>query len=688
MKLKLISLALASSLALNACNSGSGSNSTQLAVAGATKQSVTSSATSGGVFRSLYSSVLEGFSSSFILSPAGIGSAFGSLLTNLIFGEQEDPTTKTLAEINGKLDDILTELSDQLALSQDDSNVINQFYKTYVGDKLSQSLSTFSNDTSVITSKYDLYIDQKVFDNENVPQSEGGDVVSHMYKIAESQCKDTGIMDVIDAQKQTSSKTLKSISSDNQVWSIFTEFRDSYGKESSTYVDGTTYKILEQSKNNYITALKDAKIATDINLLGYINKYNLANINYAVKLSKSLQDLYNMQFAQLAYKYACNANIKFNNINLADDASGLDGYKQAVEKLNEVYEPVAKNLSNNLVTFMSPLSNKDLTELINTDWFKSTTPFLSKQFESSGAEPGNCSLTNLQLNKLATNSTHSYGVIDVDAQCVTKKTTSGFESATISLEVPYASEDGYNVDRYGISNIGFDLATGRSTYILESTGITSEDINQIASATDWCYNNWLSVCKESMDFATDAAQTTTSVTTENFWNYVAMEPTSTDILLYHNTYTKGYDDQADWVRAPMPGKVSYNTSKNMFFRDETRTTTSDSNKWDHFYTDYGFAIYNGKTFLVKFTTEYLQSINTGQNHVKVGIGCLSSTHGCNRNDYAVNPIPYDPKKELPKTSLNWNDGTNVVSETNITGEEVVHLWTVSNTTIKLSGSVN
>jgi hypothetical protein len=185
-----------------------------------------------------------------------------------------------------------------------------------------------------------------------------------------------------------------------------------------------------------------------------------------------------------------------------------------------------------------------------------------------------------------------------------------------------------------------------------------------------------------MDFATDAAQSTTSVTTENFWNYVAMEPTSTDISLYHNTYTKGYDDQADWVL-----KVSYNASKNMFFRDKMRTTTGDSNKWDHFYTDYGFAIYNGKTFLVKFTTEHLQSIYAGQNHVKVGIGCLSSAHGCNRNDYVVNPIPYDPKKELPKTSLNWNDGTSVVSETNITGEEPVHLWTVSNTTIKLSGSV-
>lgn len=520
-----------------------------------------------------------------------------------------------------------------------------------------------------------------------MPQSEDGDVVGHMYEIAKNQCDNTGVMDVIDAQKSSSLNKLQAISADNQVWSIFTEFRNSYGKESATYNDGTTYKILEQSKANYITQLKADKITTDMNLLGYINKYNYANVNYAVELSKSLQELYNMQFAQLAYKYACNANIKFNNINLPDGTSGLVGYKEAVEKLNEAYEPVAKNLSNNLVTFMSPLSNKDLADLINTDWFKSTTPFLSKQFESSSVEPGNCSLTNLKLNKLATNSTHSYGVIDVDALCVTKKTTFGFESATISLEVPYASDTGYDIDRYGVSNVGFDPITGRANYTVESTGLTSEDINQIASAKDWCYNNWLSVCKESMDFATDAAQSTTSVTTENFWNYVAMEPTSTDISLYHNTYTKGYDDQADWVLAPMPGKVSYNASKNMFFRDKMRTTTGDSNKWDHFYTDYGFAIYNGKTFLVKFTTEHLQSIYAGQNHVKVGIGCLSSAHGCNRNDYVVNPIPYDPKKELPKTSLNWNDGTSVVSETNITGEEPVHLWTVSNTTIKLSGSV-
>ncbi len=656
-KIKLISGSLIAALILSSCNSGGSSSSTN---SYSKNHNISSGEESKSLFASIGGSVLEGFSEGFAFSPMGIGMTLGNLVTEWIFGEQEDTTTKTLVEINGKLDTILTNLQTELQLSNETSDVVNEFYRTYVGDTLTTSLKTFSDDISAINSKYSGYLTQNVFGSESLTV-ESSNLVNSMYQIALQNCKDTQIMEVLDANTTSTTSTTKSlnnISTEDKVDTAYQSFQTSYGRESGTYGSASSYGILKQSKENYIDALKSSSLPVNEDFMRYISKYNYENVSYAIKLAGSFQKLYNMQLAQLAYHYACNTNIRFNNLNLPDNESGLSGYLSAVKKMNETYDTVGTNLTANLKTYMAPLTNQELYTLVNTNLFASSNPFLGSSFNSDTGNNGDCALDKMVFNRLTSSSTPAVGIIKINASCIINKKDKTIESALISLEIPYASTTGYNVNRYGAESIGYDSVTKQIKYTQTNSDITmsSDDIYSLSHengnefATQ--YNNtdrWNTLVDSKFDY---------NSTGNNHYEWYPYEVSIESLELFKNRYygnwNSGDSDQTDIMFDPATTSYTTNSIKaslNRHFDKYYRVTSEYEVK------EIYLAMYNGKTFYVRIDSQhfnednYADSSSSGINGAirqKIGLGCV--TESCVRNDYTSSDN---------KTLLSWSDGTEV-----------------------------
>jgi hypothetical protein len=264
---------------------------------------------------------------------------------------------------------------------------------------------------------------------------------------------------------------------------MFTTFTTTYSAESTTLGEASAYKKVATAKTNY----KNAMVSTfpkSMDFMSYINRYNYTVKYYGMNLVASYQKLYNMQLAQLAYHYACNASIEFSNLgNLS--GSGESGFEQSITELDGKYAAKFTNLNNNVNTYFSSISNTEIYTMINTQIFSSNTPLLnSTTFNNNAADAGVCTISKLKFNQTYTNSGSSNGIIDLNAICVKSKTGSEsaakYESTTIYLDVPYHSADGKTIDRYGIANIKYESVNNDFTNDIKTGWVSSDDIKNIA----------------------------------------------------------------------------------------------------------------------------------------------------------------------------------------------------------------
>ncbi len=698
MKLKLISLVLASSLTLTACNSGSsGSQNTpvQPLVQGNAVTSVNSSGSE--IAQNFIINVLSGVVGSggnpFVIA----GTFFVSGLSALFEWGSEDETEKMLEKMDGKLNTILAGMKDQFNTLGNIYDELHEFYVASMSSELSSSLAVVDADINTITSKYSQYTNKTMFDNVTF------DNVSDLYEVAAKNCNEP-YQSVLDSEG-FSSKSLQSVATQSKVDDMATHFLTDYASESRTYDSGSFYFRYQQNRSAYLTATLSV-LETNGDIMQKINYYNYENLNYAFQLAGSLQNLYNMQAVQLAYQYACNTkfNISFDNLaKLPATTQGKSGYLAALKILDATYANMADKLKQNLQAYFKPVSNKDVYELVNGQIFNSTPGLLeSATFNTNGDGVGNCGVSELKLKQIrpyeGSETGRAVGVATIGFNCLTgKKSDGGFESKDFSVETPYATTSTKQVQAYEVSQIGYDTATKDIKYRIDQSTMTADDEGTTDSDM-WQFSRSLpggTIRENTLNYMLINA----SHYNGSGFFYGAYEINALNGVIFDNNFF--YDRYAAnndiWELMPNQSLTSANQTKLTSYKNNPSSYLYEFQDWTTrpditaSNTELYFAHYNGKVFLLKILSDYYpNAINYNpqqyNNYVlrAATLSCLSSNCSAEYTD----GVGGDTQASLEgKVVLTWADGTKVTMEhsgglptyedisiTNITGSksETVH----------------
>ena len=697
---KLIGLIAAAAFGLSACNSGSSGATQSSGTTPAKTVSGSNTLLTGASLKAappapgptkykFVNWILESNQGSFGMMFMGYpGTWAAGLLQDLIFGVQEDVSIKYMKEISEKLDQILTKLEASMNISAVTLDTISEFYKAYTGNALTDSFTLVQTSISDVQAKYSEFTTANVFGNDSSSVTD----LSSLYAYAGQHCSDVAIIDAIDVTSSTTGTD-----SQYDVDTMFTTFTTTYSAESSTLGDASAYKKVATAKTNYKNAMMST-FPKSMDFMSYINRYNYTVKYYATHLVGSYQELYNMQLAQLAYHYACNASIEFSNLgNLS--GTGESGFEQSVTELDSKYSAKFTNLNNNVNTYFSSISNTELYTMINTQMFSSSKTLLnSTTFNSNTGDAGVCTVSKLKFNQSHTDGGSSNGIVDFNAICVKSKTGSEsetkYESTTIYLEIPYHSADGKTLDRYGDYNIKYESATNKFTYDLATDALDSSDVEHVAFereaefAPGFYWGN-----KESMNILAASWVTFNSKglkeekVTSRYWERFNITSNTSGLKFYTDMYTDTssltyadnnnywFDTSAYDTFIPSHGDGHLGVSDTNIQRtkyDAEYFGTSggpwrqeDANPWDHVfgYAYWFLGDYNGKTFAFKVVTQKTSDTKEEsdddaapdqKNRVSaqaVGVFCL--TDNCRRKDDGTGDNDN-------KTTLTWTDGTTVV----------------------------
>lgn len=685
---KLISLVAVAAFGLTACGSGSsgavqaeGSASAQTVGSGnqiLTGRSLQAAPKPGPTSNGFVNWILNNNSMSFGMMFAGFpGTWAAGVLQNLIFGVQEDVSIKYMKEISEKLDQILTKLETSMNISAITLDTISEFYKAYTGNALTDSFTLVQTSISDVQAKYSEFTTANVFGSDSSSVTD----LSSLYAYAEQHCNDVAIIDAIDVTSSTTGTD-----SQYDVDTMFTTFTTTYSAESTTLGEASAYKKVATAKTNY----KNAMVSTlpkSMDFMSYINRYNYTVKYYATHLVGSYQELYNMQLAQLAYHYACNASIEFSNLgNLS--GSGESGFEQSVTTLDTAYASKFTNLNNNVNNYFSSISNTEIYTMINTQYFSSSKPLLnSTSFNNNATDAGVCTVSRLQFNQSSSSSAgDNAGLIDFGAICVKSKTGSEsetkYESSTISLEIPYHSSDGKTLDRYGQSNIKYDNSNNNLTYDVPSDSMDSGDVKKIFEMEPGvAYNGVYWTNKESMNIVAPSWADSGIIN-----HYAGFKISTGDgVNFYTDKYTDGTGSgnaerdygisYGDYV-PPTDGSFGFtSTTLQRYYIEVKGWAVTGSGAWDNLSYPWDrmvgweywiLADYHGKTFAVKYVVQHGASSRSyfgdgdyGTTNTfsaqAVGIFCL--TTNCSRKD--------DGTDDNNKTTLTWTDGTTVVFDNDV-----------------------
>lgn len=382
-----------------------------------------------------------------------------------IFGEQKDQTLETLEQMNKKLDKIYTNLETAIGISETTATTLSQFYASNMMNDWSNGLSKIDNLANDVTSKYSNLATQRVFGSSITSEQ-----LEKLYAYAQKQGKSNDTLLALDAIVNYRSSKVGT-SSD-----LFNAFSANF---KSTGGNGQIMVKLNKGKESYFRAINN--IAAHPDFMAKIHDFNGQILLYQSKIFGSYQKLYNIQLAQLAYRYASGANIQLNNLDLHDvKATGLEGFKQAVLVLNATYNRLFTQLTSEIKTNFSPINDAELYNFINTV-FNSERPLLDKNtfvLNSQGTiNPGSCIINNFTFNEVNRSSGNNAGVATLGARCVVKYDSQRHEATYIntSIDIPYVMSGG-DIKRYAVSGIYFDQQS-QPLKTADQTGNTATDLN-------------------------------------------------------------------------------------------------------------------------------------------------------------------------------------------------------------------
>lgn len=400
-----------------------------------------------------------------------------------IFGEQKDQTLETLEQMNKKLDKIYTNLETAIGISETTATTLSQFYASNMMNDWANGLSKIDNLANEVTSKYSNLATQRVF-GSSITSGQ----LEKLYTYAQQQGKSKDTLLALDAM--INYRTSKVGTSSDLFNAFSTNFKSSGGS-------GEIMVKLNKGKQNYLNAL--VNIAAHPDFMAKIHDFNGQILLYQSKIFGSYQKLYNIQLAQLAYRYASGANIQLSNLDLHDvKATGFEGFKQAVLVLNETYNRLFAQLTSEIKTNFSPINDAELYSFVNVV-FNSERPLLARNtfvLNNQGTiHPGSCIINNFTFNEVNRSSGNNAGVATLGARCIVKYDSQRHEATYInaSIDIPYVMSGGV-IKRYAVSGVYFDqqsqqLKTADQTGNT-ATDLNSDDVNKLCNTSNDIGRGW------------------------------------------------------------------------------------------------------------------------------------------------------------------------------------------------------
>ena len=685
MKVKIISLAVAAAVGLSACNSGSGPNSdnsfdstaaktsnavTLSSAASNNKLSTSKAAASGGGQQGGISSFLvQSIFGSFSMGTLGFpGMWAAQWISSFLFSwlpQQEDQTTVMLKEINEKLTVVLDGLKTNLNLTASVQDITAAVYTLLSQQGVTDSFTKFDDAITYVDSEYQTYLDNNVFDS-----NESGNL-SSMYAYAENNCSNIAITTVIEDSNDSRP--------DNQ----YQQFKSAFISSSATIGSSSTYQKVVNAKTGYKQAIV-ATLPKNADFMKYINEYNFDVTYYRWKTAGNFQKLYAMQLAQLAYHYACGNTITFINLGNLPAGTGESGFNLAVESLNTKYQSAFKELESNMETYMPVISNSEIYTLVSTKFSSSLLD--SNSFNAGESTVGSCSLSQLYFNSKTTDGITD-GVINMQALCIASKVGSEsnikYESATISLEIPYHASNNTLLDRIGQSNIKYDSGSQDLSSTVSTDGMDSSDVYNIFNLKpEMALNGLYWANKESMNIVAPAWMSGISSEDQADRVYAGFKVSANNgVQFYSDKYTdstpatkseEDYGDDFSYGNYVPPYDYSSFTVNSTLLQRYSYTVgtgsknwgTSEENPWNRA-TGWEYWLlgnYHGKTFAIKLAFQHVaksllwfDTTEKANWYMSQSVGIFCLTNECSRKDDGTGDND-------TKTVLTWTDGTTITSD--------------------------
>lgn len=580
----------------------------------------------------------------------------------LIFGPATDPNKPILDKLDSmdkKLDDIIGKVDVALAIGSISKQTLDSFYKAQMTANVQNTLAEIVNDNNAVKAKYLQYKDQKIFGDFTATQPE------ELFNYAKNNCHYSALMaiDAMNAKEiatdKASTSQLKSINSSMNTYELYSNYKTKY-KDSQNA--GSIFNRLLARKKDYIKSLNS--ISSNGDLMDFVSYYNQQILINQAELFTAYQEMYNMQLAQLTYKYACGADIRMDNINLRDiKATGVEGFLQAKIELNKTYDKQFEEMLTATKSGLSVIDNQDLYEIINNNIFKSERPFLSEDsFAIKNNKINQCSVTSLKFIPVSTgNNQDGTGLAKLAANCITSDNDKQTTAVKVYQEVPYY-QAANSIQRYAMSGIYFDKEKlslqVKDKDSTANTIFSKDDVGNMCAAKD--FSN-----RDDLGNTVDMANTSTyrSGGSAYLYWFGSNIDLDSDLYLLSNMYTPElkHDDQSDYwwnyrdfprpkdffLQSGYKGKISYPTSQTYSFGQSGNETDNIFARWNWY-----IANYDEKTFCIKtgfvYTNEKISlpgertgwAIDTLKSRAVLGIGCLDSN--C---------------KRASPSQLQWGDGT-------------------------------
>ncbi len=645
-KLKQISCAIMGSLMLASCDNNVGgtqqanSNLTspmKTQITQASNPAKVTPETGAKPVNYIRESIIDSFAGNFFAFPGNFAfNLLSSWLGGYIFQDDtQQQVFDTLKDIQNKLLEMDQKLEKSLSISNDTLRVLGEFYHRQMGDNLWETLQQPQQSANFIRARYTDFNKSQAFGSNDIKADE----LDKLYNYALSQCGNKQIFDAIGARSEKSTQALSL--SQNNISMLYNDFVSEYASPISGGA-GEFYNQLRNRKQNYIDALFTDIPSSDF--MSKIDYYNYQNMLYKNTLIGSYQQLYNMQLTQLAYKYACGANIKIVSPQLNQSWQGKTGFTEAAKALNIEYNQTYQQLQNNLESSFTLIQNQELYSRVNKLF--NTELLDNSSFNSNQLTQGQCSLTGLVFEKLDELTSNTHGIARITAKCMLEQNadkTARF--STVKQDVPYRNVGTqitgtpYNHLRFDVNYPKMLVFTNRNK---DSFGTDDVKVlttnNEISNAWSWCDVGNVNRMADSWfdDFPG--------------WNNVlfywsaAQVDLADDVSIFSERYLAGYDNLIENARWGLPvwgyGLCNSGYSSLIKYPGAKRQSRDNTSPMG-WYAQWHLLSYNGKQALLK-----VEFLNSSTERQWIGIGCMN-TFG----DQSCHRDPQD------RNTLVWDDGT-------------------------------
>lgn len=544
-------------------------------------------------------------------------------LYDAIFGEKEDPNKPVLdklAEMDKKLDQILSTLRTSLEINHDTAWILSVAFQEQTKKEVGDAFSIFdARFFANIRTKNQLFINSGAYGSIKFSQLEE----LYNYAAKNKNYQTLYALDAVNAaQIATDHKQI--LRSSHGVMSTSALFANI---SANLIKNNTDLKNIKQLKETYKKAMVSS-VPVGKDFLDYIDIYNYDLISTKIRMVEALQALFNMQLTQLAYHYATGANIPSLIIpgqNGKLPGSGLTGFREAAAALDRVYQQQAKELQKLIDQNLTPIDNKETLALINDGLFDSKQKILHSSFGNNvnlnSDSKAQCVVSNLFVNDLGSGAHGTkLAMVELVASCYTGH-NKPIELRRITFPIVHQTT---KIIRYPYENIYFKdlplVLLPAKVDINLSNQFTHEDIKAFGEAVTG--NNGI---KDDSDKTVPIGNYGVYPATFDYnlspirINFNASLNTPSGILPVH------YED--DIAEGYLRRNCTIDRNRRIFCTGERRLDDSPVDGWTK-KSYYYLANYQNHWFTIKTVfgiEKNTQRIITQQN---MGVGCLDRS--CNR----------------------------------------------------------